>query len=374
MVRSRGSRVYFSNTSRTSQPFQLYRLEDFRLSHTISNTCVPFDLIKQVLHSDRSIPSNHDDGSTEDSDSESAKGENMSIFQRRQDLMKRNSIFLLLRSGERIVDGMPRCEYQTCPLPKAASSRYCQIHSTEILRIASNMDRRRTPVDQRSFELRWELSLAEGCDSQLKLLKSYLIESPSCNWIIDFEFLSIREKSPIPIQVSIRQLDGQLLLSTNVDYDMSLAQVIEVASPYTGANMGPFLMRVYGSYRTNGLQPSEIQARIVNMLKYDPAKTNIFCWYSAQDMQCFQRILTGANEVIVERQDHLSCRNFNIINIATLCQKLLPSAWPSMALEIVHAALLQAQSKEVNISLYHNANYDTQAVADIVKAMVELVY
>ena len=79
------------------------------------------------------------------------------------------------------------------------------------------------------------------------------------------------------------------------------------------------------------------------------------------------------DEVIVERRSHLPCKNFNTINIAALCRKLLPVGWPSMNLEATHTRLLESQSRYVDTDLYHTAEYDTQAVADIVRAMTEIV-
>ncbi|KAE8364939.1 hypothetical protein BDV27DRAFT_144904 [Aspergillus caelatus] len=153
----------------------------------------------------------------------------------------------------------------------------------------------------------WNLSPRSYCERELTLLK--------------------KAKSPIPLQVSIRQMDGETLLSTNINYGISLSETIEAATPYTGANMGPFLVRLYESYRTNGMKPSQIRGYILK-LGYSPDKVNIFSWYSAQDMQCFQRILTGMDEVIVERRSHLPCKNFNTINIAALMSEAFASRVP----------------------------------------------
>lgn len=372
----RGSRINILADSPTETPFQLYREEDFTLSHMVAESNIPIGLISQVLklesnaishehHSGEDYP---EDGGEDDDGNDEDRSTMRSI--KRQDLMKRNSIFLLLRSGERIVDENPRCEFQTCSCKRAPSSRYCEIHSTEILRLASMSNKKQGKEDH---EFTWQLSLTPDCESRLRSLKSHFMENPQANWIIDFEFLSVRAKNPIPLQVSIRQMDGKPLLDTNVDYDVSLAVLIDAASLYTGANMGPFLSRLYRSYRTNGRKPSQIRDYVLNTLRYSPSSINIFSWYSAQDMQCFQRILTGSDDIIVERQSHTSSTNFNKINIPALCQRLLPSEWPSMSLGITHSCLLKSQLKDVDVGLYHNASYDTQAVSDIVKAMIEIV-
>ncbi|GMG29978.1 unnamed protein product [Aspergillus oryzae var. brunneus] len=297
-IRLRGSRVTFMSTPLRKQPFEYLRREDFRLKHTISESDIPSDLIRQVLLLEHTRQSQDDDTAEE----------------------------YLADNGERLVDSKPRCEFYTCPLPKVANSRYCGIHSAEILQIASSRSTERRMDDKENSQLEWNLTSRSHCERVLKLLKEYLLESPQANWVIDFEFLSIRAKSPIPLQVSIRQMDGETLLSTNVDYGISISEIIEAVTPYTGANIGPFLVRLYKSYRTNGMKPSQIRGHILK-LGYSPGKVNIFSWYSAQDMQCFQRILTGMDELIVKRRSYLPCKNFNTINIAVLCRKLLPAGW-----------------------------------------------
>lgn len=370
-IRLRGSRVSFMSTPLRKQPFEYLRQEDFRLKHTISESDIPSDLIRQVLLLEHTRQS-QDDDTAEEYLADNDRRANTTANMKRRNLMKRNSLFLLLRSGERLVDNKPRCEFYTCPLPKVANSRYCGIHSAEILQIASSRSTERRMDDKENSQLEWNLTSRSHCERELKLLKEYLLKSPQANWIIDFEFLSIRAKSPIPLQVSIRRMDGETLLSTNVDYGISLSEIIEAVTPYTGANIGPFLVRLYKSYRTNGMKPSQIRGHILK-LGYSPGKVNIFSWYSAQDMQCFQRILTGMDELIVKRRSHFPCKNFNTINIAVLCRKLLPAGWSCMTLEATHTRLLESQSRYVDIDLYHTAEYDTQAVADIVRAMTEIV-
>ncbi|QRD89743.1 hypothetical protein F9C07_2212558 [Aspergillus flavus] len=304
-IRLRGSRVTFMSTPLRKQPFEYLRREDFRLKHTISESDIPSDLIRQVLLLEHTRQSQDDDTAEE----------------------------YLADNGERLVDSKPRCEFYTCPLPKVANSRYCGIHSAEILQIASSRSTERRMDDKENSQLEWNLTSRSHCERVLKLLKEYLLESPQANWVIDFEFLSIRAKSPIPLQVSIRQMDGETLLSTNVDYGISISEIIEAVTPYTGANIGPFLVRLYKSYRTNGMKPSQIRGHILK-LGYSPGKVNIF-----------------------------SCAMSEAFASRVVC----------MTLEATHIRLLENQSRYVDIDLYHTAEYDTQAVADIVKAMTEIV-
>ena len=281
-IRLRGSRVSFTSTPLRKRPFEYLHQGDFTLKHTISESDIPSNLIRQVLLLEHTRPS-QDGGSAGEYLVDIERQGSMTAEMKRRNLMKRNSLFLLLRSGEYLVDNKPRCEFYTCPLSKVVNSRYCGIHSAEILRIALSRSTERKMDNKGNLQHEWTLSTRSYCERELRLLKKYLLESPQSNWIIDFEFLSIRAKSPIPLQVSIRQMDGETLLSTNINYGISLSEIIEAATPYTGANMGPFLVRLYESYRTNGMKPSQIRGYILN-LGYSPDKVNIFSWYSAQDM------------------------------------------------------------------------------------------
>jgi DNA polymerase III epsilon subunit-like protein len=88
-------------------------------------------------------------------------------------------------------------------------------------------------------------------------------------------------------------------------------------------------------------------------------------------MQCFLRILTGKDGLIHGKISHLTSRNFQAINIGDLCRKLLPNL-PSRRLESVKEYLVRGKENMASRN-YHNASYDTRAMAEIVEALVRLV-
>lgn len=140
-VRARGSQITFLHDLPACRPFQLYREKDFVLRHKISESDIPFDLINRVLRLDRiCIEQEGNHTNSDEVKCEEQPGEDTQSGLRKKDLLQWNSKFLLLRSGERTVNDKPKCEFQTCPVPKFSDPRYCDIHSMEILRIASNKD------------------------------------------------------------------------------------------------------------------------------------------------------------------------------------------------------------------------------------------
>lgn len=64
-IRLRGSRVTFMSTPLRKQPFEYLRREGFRLKHTISESDIPSDLIRQVLLLEHTRQSQDDDTAEE---------------------------------------------------------------------------------------------------------------------------------------------------------------------------------------------------------------------------------------------------------------------------------------------------------------------
>lgn len=90
-------------------------------------------------------------------------------------------------------------------------------------------------------------------------------------------------------------------------------------------------------------------------------------------MQCFQRLLSGSRELIVPKESHHLCSNFQNIDVGRLLKKLLPRAWPSLSLSVVHRSLLASHGRSGDKGEYHTAAYDTEAVTDIVKEITTLI-
>jgi hypothetical protein len=65
---------------------------------------------------------------------------------------------------------------------------------------------------------------------RLNLLKKWF-EQTSKTWLIDFEFVQlIGDQSPIPIQMSIRQLDGKVIFECNVNHNVTWSQFRDALS------------------------------------------------------------------------------------------------------------------------------------------------
>jgi hypothetical protein len=217
--------------------------------------------------------------------------------------------------------------------------------------------------------------LTKDVESDLRILKDNYSSNPRNTWIIDFEYITLtRGASIIPVQFAIRQLNGDLLLANNVEYDLTLVQFLDrigsVQDPKK--HMGSIFTRCYNSLRTNGLKPSQIRNEIIR-LGYDPNNTKILSWYSSLDMQCFERLLSKGNDLVVSKHSHLSCSNFQGMHLGMLCKQLLPRSWPSMTLQVVHSSLLASRGQTVDDQFYHTAVNDTKAVTDIIQVIISLV-
>lgn len=268
------------------------------------------------------------------------------------------------------INGEKRCIYYTCPeLQAAPSSYYCHHHSRSLIAHVTNSPQ---PINSSVYqEHEQNVSLTEQTRGILQRLK-ILYGRPEKTWILDFEYVSMPKRySPIPLQLAIRQLDGKLLYQGNIDYGMSINNFMHAISSYVSDKhrmMGTLFLRCYGELSTNGHTPLQIKDQIMGVCGYDSDDTKILSWYAAQDMQCFLKILTGSNELLQDKISHKDHKNFQTINIGTLCGKLFPGL-PSTTLQSVHRFLAGGEESRGE---YHTASYDTEAMAAIVKALVEL--
>ncbi|KAF3399032.1 hypothetical protein DPV78_007134 [Talaromyces pinophilus] len=122
--------------------------------------------------------------------------------------------------GWQFVDDERRCGFISCvEKPNSNSSRYCEYHATEIIRCIDALPDQ-VPVKLPSNFL-GEPQVTEGTRAQLNLLKEWFKE-PSKTLLIDFEFIQmLDDRSPIPFQMSIRQLDGKAVLECNVQHHVT---------------------------------------------------------------------------------------------------------------------------------------------------------
>ncbi|PYH65982.1 uncharacterized protein BO88DRAFT_437653 [Aspergillus vadensis CBS 113365] len=161
-----------------------------------------------------------------------------------------------LQRGLYRVNDMPKCCFMSCPRPQDAFSKYCDAHSTALIEyVATHKSWLPTTVE-------WTSCPTPDTRIELQLLKAWHSHSPEDVWIVDFEFVTVGgTASPIPVQLAIRQIDGVLLLETNVDYCLSFDEFSDNIGPLrTERYLVPqILQRCYGSGpRTNGLAPTEI--------------------------------------------------------------------------------------------------------------------
>lgn len=146
--------------------------------------------------------------------------------------------------------------------------------------------------------------------------------------------------SPIPTQLAIRSLSGQLLLATNVDYEMSMEEFCEevltvLSQPHL---LTDSFFRCYKGLKTNGIKPSEIRKRIFG-LGYDPSTTQVLSYGSSQDMICFQRLMNDGDALIVPRHGHEKCLNFQTIDLLRISREVFPYAI-SYTLQALHCGLM----------------------------------
>lgn len=281
------------------------------------------------------------------------------------------SLNLGAKKHPELINGKRRCMYYSCTEPQDASvSYYCRHHSESLVNYVMNPTEPllKQPAYHRQNR---EINMTDNSRAILQQLKS-LYERPQKTWIVDFEYISMPKRySPIPLQLAIRQLDGKLLYNGNIHYDMSMQEFMDATSAYVSQKhgmMGTVFVRCYGGLNTNGETPLQVRDQIIKVCRYNSDDTKILSWYAAQDMQCFLRILTGGEELIQDKVSHKGHENFQSINVGGLCGKLFPGLL-STTLESVHEFFGGSGRSGGE---YHTALYDTEAMATIVRALVQL--
>jgi hypothetical protein len=281
-----------------------------------------------------------------------------------------HALKLSVRKSLEHINGEKRCLYYTCSEPQEVPiSYYCRHHSESLINYVIN------PIEQINLPTRREqereINITDQTRDILQQLK-VLYERPEKTWILDFEYISMPKRySPIPLQLAIRQLDGKLLYQGNVDYGLSMKEFMNATSSYVSKKhgmMGTLFLGCYGGLSTNGETALQIRDQIIKVCNYNPDDIKILSWFSAQDMQCFLRILTGCNELVQPKISHEGHKNFQTINVGILCGKVFPGLL-STTLQSVHEFLSGGEGSHGE---YHTASYDTEAMATIVKALVQL--
>lgn len=182
------------------------------------------------------------------------------------------------------------------------------------------------------------------------------------------------EKSPIPFQMSIRQLDGKAVLECNIQHHVALADLYdELGEPSTSSKQQAqtTYARCYDDIEMNGLTIPDIKQRLMS-LGIDQS-TRVLSWGSAADMQCLLLILRGTVGFIQDRISHKTAKNFQSINLLHLCRSLLPDL-PNKTLGAVHGCIgAPCEQNDPPLTRdYHSASYDTYALAEIVAGLMKI--
>ncbi|KAL4945429.1 hypothetical protein BDV06DRAFT_184543 [Aspergillus oleicola] len=149
-------------------------------------------------------------------------------------------------------------------------------------------------------------------------------------------------------------------------------EFLDATSPYvsdTYGVVGTSFVRCYNGLEANGDTPLQAKNQITRVCGYDASDTQILSWYSAQEMQCFLRILSGGLDVIQDKFSHEGHENFQSLHIGHLCDRISPGLL-SKTLQSVHEFIYD---RTFSCGQYHNASYDTEAMATVIKTPVELV-
>ncbi|KAJ5793417.1 hypothetical protein N7457_000016 [Penicillium paradoxum] len=281
-----------------------------------------------------------------------------------------HALKLSARKSLEHINSARRCLYYTCPEPQEVPvSYYCRHHSGSLINYVMNPAE---PINPPAYlKQEQEINITNQTRDILRQLK-VLYGRPEKTWILDFEYVSMpRRYSPIPLQLAIRQLDGKLLYQGNIDYGLSMREFMDATSSYVSDKhgmMGTLFLRCYGGLSTNGETSLQVRDQIIKVYSYNPDEIRILSWFAAQDMQCFLKILTGSDELVQDKISHKGHENFQTINIGNLCGKLFPGLL-STILQSVHEFLIGGEGSR---GKYHTASYDTEAMATIIKALVQL--
>jgi hypothetical protein len=275
--------------------------------------------------------------------------------------------------GCQFVDDERRCGFISCVgKPNSISSRYCEYHATEIIRCIDALPDQ-VPVKLPSNFL-GEPQVTEGTRAQLNLLKEWFKE-PSKTLLIDPEFIQmLDDRSPIPFQMSIRQLDGKAVLECNVQHHVTLDGLYDELGRLSNSSKQQAettFTRCYDDIKMNGLTIPDIKQRLAN-LGIDQS-SRVLSWSSAADMQCLLLILRGRARFLQNKISHKKAKNFQSINLLQLCRSLFPDL-PNCMLGVVHryiGARCEQQDPPLNRD-YHNASYDTYALAEIIAGLMKI--
>jgi hypothetical protein len=275
--------------------------------------------------------------------------------------------------GWQFVDDERRCGFFSCvEKPNSISSRYCEYHTVEIIRCIEGLpDHVAVKVPSNFLGAP---QVTEGTRAKLNIPKEWFQE-PSKTLLIDFEFIQLTDdRSPIPLQMSVRQLDGKAILECNVQHHVTLDDLCDELGELSNSSrqqVQTTFTRCYDDIKMNGLTIPDIKQRLVS-LGIDQS-TRVLSWCSAADMQCLLLILRGRAGLMQNKISHKTAKNFQRINLFHLCKSLFPDL-PNGTLGVVQK-YIGARCEQEDPPLtrdYHSASYDTHALAEIIAGLMKI--
>ncbi|KAL4794583.1 hypothetical protein BDV19DRAFT_399273 [Aspergillus venezuelensis] len=340
------------------QSFQLVWLGDFVLSHRVSEKVIISQFSNHLGVTGELLMT----GLRLEPVEEALKQDVKTAHERDVRAKIVHAIKLSIQKSQELIDGQARCLYYTCPEPQRGLSSYCcHHHSTSLINYVMDASSSLGPAD--NIGPSREVCITDESRKSLQQLKA-LYARPEKTWILDFEYVSRpKQYSPIPLQLAIRQFDGRLLYAANTYYGLSIREFLDATSPYVSdayGMVGTSFLGCYDALETNSDTPDQAREQIIRVCGCDACNTQIPSWYSAQDMQCFLRILAGGIDVTQDKFSHEGHENFQIF------PGLL-----STTLQSVHEFICDGR---LSCERYHDASYDTGAMAAIIRALVDLVY
>ncbi|KAF9885882.1 hypothetical protein FE257_012262 [Aspergillus nanangensis] len=266
-ILDKAPRVVF--TIQPERPFQLVKLEEFKLEHEAHEDMI----ISESLH--------HPTGNGLTlKDIEDYFHDEGAVPALKKDYRSRlrHALKLGIQKGFDIVDKRRRCLFFTCPhLPEFQTTYYCRYHSAAIIRHAlKEPDLPLVNMSVSAFS-KPEALITEKSRHVLEKLKA-MYSKPEMVWIMDFEYISMPGNlSPIPLQLAIRNIDGGLVYSANVDYGLSMEDLMEQLSKM----MGTLFLRCYNALETNGQKISAIRRDIFNNCGYTKNNIQLLSWLAS---------------------------------------------------------------------------------------------
>lgn len=204
-----------------------------------------------------------------------------------------------------------------------------------------------------------------------KLLSTYR-NDPEKIWIIDFEFMSTSGTSPVPFQVSIVTMNDNNIVTSPINYNMSVGQLFDTILPHTFKPNKRYLARrgnerlqntiqkTYGPHRSTASSTiSQIRSQIVGMLTDDV----VLVHWGGPAVELLTRVMVGGDHPISPK----SRSRYEGIDACVLARAGMDRdvTGENNSLKEIHEAIFERQ----NIR-FHTALGDVRATREIVEYFI----